>query len=224
VLTGVAFVPHPPALVPLVGTGEAGELARLRTQVGLAVTSLFVGAPDLLVLLGGDVETRGFPRDVSGSLRPYGVEVRFDLGAGGADILPLSLTVGAHLIERTKTDVVAFGVGDAPLSAELAGLIADWRVGLLVLGDGSARRSTSAPGYLDERAAAFDAAVAAALGAADAESLSGVEVDLGDQLLAAGPRTWRAAAAVIGSGFDADLLYDEAPLGVGYFVATWTPR
>ena len=37
------------------------------------------------------------------------------------------------------------------------------------MGDGSACRTLKAPGYLDERAAAFDAEVARALGAADVD-------------------------------------------------------
>jgi hypothetical protein len=227
VLTGAAFVPHPPALVPAVGTGAPGELGLLRSASARAVTALFADAPDLLVLLGRDTCSRRFPRDVSGSLHSFGVDVRFSLGAGGPDVLPLSLTIGAHLIERTKTDVVAYGIAPDASEAvldDLARLVDEWRVGLIVLGDGSARRSTSAPGYLDPRAAAFDGDVSAALAAGDAARLARVDVELGDELLAVGPPVWRAAASVIGSDFAAELLYDGAPFGVGYFVASWTQR
>jgi hypothetical protein len=44
-------------------------------------------------------------------------------------------------------------------------------VGVVALGDGSARRSEKAPGYVDPRAAAHDADVAAALAGGDAEGL-----------------------------------------------------
>jgi hypothetical protein len=224
VLTGVAFVPHPPALVPSLGSGEPGEIGLVRAAGAQAITSLFAGAPDLLVLLGRDTSTRRFPRDVSGSLRPFGADNRYSLGHGGPNRLPLSLTIGAYLIDRTKADVVAYGVADDPLPPDLSDLIDEWRVGLLVLGDGSARRSTSAPGYLDPRAEPFDAEVAQALSRGDRSALATLDVELGDELLAVGPRVWRAAASVMTGSFDTELLYDAAPFGVGYFVANWTPR
>ncbi|MDV9189944.1 penicillin acylase family protein, partial [Streptomyces sp. SR27] len=85
--------------------------------------------------------------------------------------LPVSLAVGAWLLERA-------GWADAPIEGlavdgeatpdVCAGLgrgLADsaGRVALLVTGDGSACRTVKAPGYLDERAAAFDAEAARAL-------------------------------------------------------------
>ncbi len=142
-------------------------------------------------------------------------------------MLPLSLTIGAYLIEqdqdrRGRVRHRFRRVGGR--LDDLAGLVDEWRVGLIVLGDGSARRSTSAPGYLDPRAAAFDGDVSAALAAGDAARLARVDVELGDELLAVGPPVWRAAASVLGSDFAAELLYDGAPFGVGYFVASWTQR
>jgi hypothetical protein len=98
----------------------------------------------------------------------------------------------------------------------------DTPVALLVMGDGSARRSTSAPGYLDERAADFDADVAAALAGGRGDALT-VDGWLAEQLLAAGAPAWNAAGRLLrGRTFAADLLYADAPYGVGYFVAVWT--
>ena len=99
--------------------------------------------------------------------------------------------------------------------------------GLLVMGDGSARRTEKAPGWLDERAAGFDAGVSAALASGDPEQLRRLDQDLGRR--AAGcrrsrpgerpPGCWRARR------WDGAVSYDDAPYGVGYFVATWsTPR
>ena len=50
---------------------------------------------------------------------------------------------------------------------------------------------------------------------------------LSRELHVAGLPAWRVladAAAASGVEYDADLLYDQAPYGVGYFVATWLAR
>lgn len=97
------------------------------------------------------------------------------------------------------------------------------RVALLVMGDGSACRTLKAPGYLDERAAAFDAAAARALGAADVAALAALDAELAAELLAAGRAPWQVlAGAAEGAGLDGRLLYEDAPYGVGYFVAAWS--
>lgn len=93
---------------------------------------------------------------------------------------------------------------------------------LVVFGDGSARRSEKAPGYYDERAGAFDASVARALGSGDRDALAALDAGLGDELLAAGVPAWHEAAALLTGSWSAELTYDDAPFGVGYFVAVWT--
>jgi len=101
------------------------------------------------------------------------------------------------------------------------------RQAMLVLGDGSASRTPQAPGYFDERAEPYDAAVAQALATADAQALAALDPVLSRELHVAGLPAWRLladAAAASGVEYDADLLYDEAPYGVGYFVATWLAR
>jgi aromatic ring-opening dioxygenase LigB subunit len=96
------------------------------------------------------------------------------------------------------------------------------RVGLLVLGDGSACRTVKAPGYLDERAEPFDAELARALGAADTEALAGLDAELCRQLLVEGRAPWQVlAGAARGAGLGGTLRYADAPYGVGYFVASW---
>src|SRR5690606_505434 len=97
------------------------------------------------------------------------------------------------------------------------------RVALLVLGDGSACRSVRAPGYLDERAAPFDAAVSAALASADTGALLGLDADLARRVRAAGRAAWQVlAGAAEGAGLSGALRYDDAPYGVGYLVASWS--
>lgn len=160
--------------------------------------------------------------------------------------LPLSLTVGAWLLrEALGPDAPAHGwsVAGGGTAAGSAGpdltpsahqeLVHDLLrhatqdCALLVMADGSARRSTAAPGYLDDRAARFDAQVAAALASGAPAALAGLDPVLGAELLASGVPAWHAAATVLASSttatarFDAALLADMAPYGVGYFVATW---
>ena len=96
---------------------------------------------------------------------------------------------------------------------------------LLIMGDGSARRGLKAPGYEDSRAAPFDESVAAALAKADRDALRNLDPALAEDLMATGRGPWQALAAAADDGRDlrGDLLYADAPYGVGYFVATWTP-
>jgi hypothetical protein len=132
-------------------------------------------------------------------------------------------------------------VGPETDPAELAAGLdrSDRQRGLLVMGDGSARRSEQAPGYVDPRAAAFDAGVADALATGDAAALRSLDPALGAELLASGVPAWRVAAhaatalatptaggapAAEAAPYGAELLHDSAPYGVAYFVAIWTAR
>lgn len=97
------------------------------------------------------------------------------------------------------------------------------RVALLVMGDASACRTLKAPGYLDERAAPFDAEVARALGAADVAALQTLDAELAYELKASGRACWQVlAGAAEGADLGGSLLYEDAPYGVGYVVATWS--
>lgn len=222
-VTGAVFCPHPPVLIPDVAQGAAAELDALRAACRTAILRLAAPGRQWVVLGSAPVAAR-YPASARGSLAGYGVDVEIPLGVDGPGSaeLPLSLTVGAWLLRDAlgpNCRAVGWSVDRGRLGDEVA---ADTAV--LVMGDGSARRSTAAPGYLDDRAAAFDAGVAAALRSGDPNRLR-VDTDLGDGLLAAGPRAWAAAGQLLGPAtFDAELLYEDAPYGVGYFVAVWTAR
>lgn len=235
--------PHPPLLVPTVASGAAAELDDLRAACWQAIGALLAARPDVICILGAATGERWYGDDDVGSFRPYGVPLEVPLGAGGSTegrsaqpgappTMPLSLTVGAWLLHaagwagRRSALGVPGRAGDADLdrlAADLPG--AGLRVGLLVMADGTARRSEKAPGYVDPRAAGFDRAVAAALGRADTAALAALDQPLGDDLLAAGTATWRLLGrAAAGIAWDADLLAEQAPYGVGYFVAAWSRR
>lgn len=241
-LVAAAVCPCPPLLVAEVAAGAAPELDAARAACTDAIGVLAASRPDRLVVVG-PAEQSGcgpHPQGARGSFRGFGVDVDVRLGrAGGnapeaadaADGLPTSLAVAAWLLDRTEWSAApleGLGVGE-PLGAErciqVGGDIAARgdRVALLVMGDASACRTLKAPGYLDERAAGFDAEIARALGEADVDALKGVDKELAYELKAAGRAPWQVlAGAADGAGLSGELLYDDAPYGVGYLVAAWS--
>ncbi|MFD5399919.1 class III extradiol dioxygenase subunit B-like domain-containing protein [Streptomyces griseorubiginosus] len=166
--------------------------------------------------------------DVAGGVD---VRPRADRGEDQPRPLPTSLAVAAWLLERTgwsDAPIEGLGVGE-PLEPErciqtgreIAGRAE--RVALLVMGDASACRTLKAPGYLDERAAPFDAEVARALGAADVAALRALDAESAYELKASGRAPWQVlAGAAEEAGLGGSLLYEDAPYGVGYVVAAWS--
>ena len=251
-LVAAAVCPHPPLLVPQVAGGaeQVDVLASART----AVRRLLAAEPDLVVVVGDAPRTGRYDDGAVGTLAGFGVDVQVCLSekADGSDErLPLSITIGAWLLgdgawrgpsegwgvasDATPTQAAAVG-------ARLVEATADRSVGLLVMGDGSARRTLKAPGYLDDRAAPHDQAVARALASVDAAALLALDPSSSAELAAAGRASWQvlagavvadaarpdgaAAAAQVGNdthveSWHGHLLYDDAPYGVGYLVAVW---
>src|ERR1700712_5121781 len=230
-LVAAAVCPHPPLLLPAIGTGiDLASRAAART----AVSRLAAAEPDLVVVVGPDRQLSTYGPTDSGSLGGFGVDARIPLGpqlSAAPPVLPLSLTVGAWLLGEAGWTGECRGQGvpeDLPagdaaaLGARLAALAA--RVAVLAMGDGAARRSEKAPGWFDARAEEVDATVAAALSQADLETLLQLDEHLARELLAVGRATWQVlAGAAAGSDWSAELLSVEAPFGVGYFVASWDP-
>lgn len=92
---------------------------------------------------------------------------------------------------------------------------------LLAVLSGSARRRTTSPGYVDDRAIPFDERLGAALHAADTAGLAGVDVGLGAELWARGLEGLpRLGAALDGAG-PATVDYADDPFGVQYWVMRW---
>lgn len=232
-IVSVAFCPHPPVLVPAVAQGAAAELDDLRAACREAITR--IAAPGRqLVLLGAGPSSRAYQANARGTFAGYGVPLEVPLGdptPGGTVELPLALTVGAWLVRDAlgpHSGSIGFATAsdspDGPALDSLDAITAtDADIALIVLGDGSARRSTAAPGYFDERAEQFDAQLAGGLRSGDGAALSALDAGLGAELLAAGVPAWHAAARLLGTdNYEAELLYDQAPYGVGYVVAAWT--
>jgi hypothetical protein len=177
--------------------------------------------------------------------------------SGSAGALPLSLGLGAMLLEQGGYQGLRrlFAVGpDAPtgacaaLGAELAAGAA--RTALLVMGDGSARRSLKAPGHLDPRAEPFDAEVEQAVRTGRLGALLELDEALARDLMVTGRPAWQVLAGAMpdgvgpdgvepdgvgpagtgagGAGSDGapttEVLYCDDPFGVAYLVACLRPR
>jgi hypothetical protein len=211
-VSAVAFCPHPPLLRPGIATGIEIETQSLRSACNKAIDRLIGTTPNQLLVLGCDgplVDWQGFAPRFVADRRP----------------MPLSLQVGAWLLSgcelASEPIYVAIGPDGEPVTP--------WpdlpaATGVLVMGDGSARRSLKGPGYLDERAEPFDAAVVKALADGSLQLLADLDLGLADQLLVAGAPAWKAAANLLrGGSWQADVLYADAPYGVMYTVASWLP-
>jgi hypothetical protein len=284
VLVAAAVCPHPPLLIPAAmgaaGLGAAGldavvpadaELREVRTGSVAAAAALLAAAPDLLIVVGGAAQSAVYTGHVTGSLRPFGIPAAAGSAESGGPALPLSLTVGAWLLDQAEQkrarraslparDRPSGGPGDEPvgplshghrgapgdgpggavpcrrqfravasglppadclrLGTELAGLAP--RVALLAMGDASARKAAGVHGVADPAAERYDAALAAALAAADPGRLAALDPALDDELMIAGRAAWQVlAGAAAGASLRGRLRCALAPYDVSYLVASW---
>jgi hypothetical protein len=226
-LVAAAVCPHPPLLVPELAAGAAPELDDLRAACRAAVAHLANASIDSLIVVGSDTTTVRRDPPFGGTLLPWGVDL--PVGDPSGPPLPLSLLLGAWLAGAGGAEARNFQsvAADADpgecalLGRKLAGEAE--RVGLLIVGDGSACRTEKAPGFFDPRAEAFDNSVSAALARADAGALAAIDPALAAELLVAGRAPWQVLAGAAEHPMRGAVLYDSAPYGVAYFVATWEP-
>ena len=249
-----ALCPSPPLLATGV-TGQTAVVPELREACEAAVAWLLAAAPLAVTVVGPAAATASWPTDGVPDLSMHAPALNRRARPAGTDPLgvdpahpssppvppsprvPLSLAIGAQLLDavgylgprvlQSVAESASPGAcrdlgrdlaADAPLTA------------LLVMGDGSARRSAAAPGYLDDRAEPFDRAVEQAFRDGDLSAVGALDPDLARDLLAAGRPAWQVLAAALAP---ADLtaptrprtriLYSAAPLGVAYLVATLDP-
>jgi hypothetical protein len=139
----------------------------------------------------------------------------------GAYLLDQAGYHGERLIWSVSADEPVAGC--RKLGADLAGR--DTKTGLLVIGDGSARRGPRAPGHFDERAAAFDAAAERAVRAGDTRALLDLDPGLARDLMATGRAAWQVLAGALEgcTSLNVEVPYAADPFGVAYLVATLRP-
>ena len=237
-ITAAAIVPHPPLLYrELAGSVDAA--AALRAATSDVVRRLLSGSVDRVVVVGRDDVAAGVADPERPLLRSTEAPVdvrRFGTVAPreplDAPALPLSLGVGRRLLDEAgwsgATDLVAVpadttGPGALALATEIAAH--PGRTALLVLGEGSARRGQTAPGFLDDRAFGYDDALAAAVESGDAATLLALDPDLADDLMVLGRPAFTVLGACVladGGTVRADLTYRDDPFGVTYLVALWS--
>lgn len=222
-IVAAAVCPHPPLLAPEVAPGTDDELAGLRDACRAAVSALLAAGPDRVVVLGAGGLPGALDERAAGTLASYGADVRAG-SDDGAPTLPLSLTIGAWLLDA------AGWAGPRTYVTASPHLDDDEVVALLVMSDCSTKRSDKAPGHLDGRAEPFDASVVEALAAGDPAALSVIDPALGAELGSTGVPALHELArlATAETAKDATVAahvrYDGAPLGVGYVVADWVFR
>lgn len=219
-ISHVAVVPQPPLLVPELSPGCA---AGLRAACLTAVSRL----DQAWLAVGVHDEDLSIEPESAGTFRGYGVDVPVSLSTKrvpSAD-LPLPALVAGWLRERAGADSVRLRLISrltAPAECERIGkeLADSPETSLLVLADGSNRHGPRSPGSEDARAPGFDADIAEALRSADVQALLALDTRLSDELGAGGRVPWQVLAG-LGPGWRAELLYSDAPFGVGYHVAVW---
>jgi hypothetical protein len=222
VISSAALCPCPPLLAREL-TGLDPVAPTLRESCAAAVSEMLRGMPDLVVVVGPASHTAAWPATSQWSASAF-------QGQGGSKdtcALPLSLGLGAMLIDDTDYPgpLVLQAVGQhepmakcIDIGAEISG--SSDRVGLLVMADGSCRRSAKAPGYFDERAISFDLEIECAIRSANLEALLSVDQKIAHELLAQGRPAWQVlAGATRGHEYDAKILYADDPFGVAYLVA-----
>ena len=228
-------------------TGLDPVIPELRQACAAAAGRLVKTGPDVIAVVGPGRRTAVWPADGRLDLAAFGPALgtrggsvpggdpgrcrsqggRFREGRSRGPPLPLPLGLGARLLDEGgySGPRLLQSVHSGEPAAACLRLGADLRtrsdrVGLLVMADGSACRSLRAPGYLDPRAAAFDAAIADAVRSGDLAPLRAMDSDLARELLAAGRPGWQVlAGAMPGRAPSTEVLYEADPFGVFYLVA-----
>lgn len=219
--TRAVVCPSPPLLAAdLAGRAEpAPEMAKACAD---AVARLLAGgpdalAPDTVAVVAGGPATRTWDPGSRLDLAAYGPGL-----PGGTASLPLGLGLGAMLLDQagyTGTRLLQAVAEDAApeeclaLGGSLSG------TALLVMGDGTARRTPKAPGHFDERAALFDGLAETAFRDGDLAALAGLAPRLARDLMATGRAAWQVLAGALEGPVTGEVLYSGAPFGVFYLVA-----
>jgi len=232
-IIAAALCPAAPLLVREL-TGVHPVVPDLRAACLAAVAELGAAAPDAIAVVGvadyAATWNAGWALDAAvfapGAQRhpsPWPPD-----GKKPAPDLPPALGIGGWLLDQAGRDadrILRSVASDEPadscanIGAALAS--ARERVALLVMADGSARRTRKAPGYLDDRSVAFDASVQDAIRSGHLDALLSLDASLAHELMATGRPAWQVlAGALRGRKVTSDVRYSDDPFGVAYMVAS----
>jgi hypothetical protein len=228
VITAAAICPPAPLLAVEL-TGRDPVLPELRHAAATAVRRLTAYGPDVIVVVGPADRTAAWPILGRLDLTAYAPLLALrdqDRVSVSGPSLPSALGLGVRLLDEAgyggQRLLQSVSSGEQPtVCQQLGAALADRkeRTGLLVMADGSACRSPRAPGYLDTRAAGFDAAIEDAVRSGDLTALNALDQHLARELLATAHTAWQVLAAAMPSSGPGHILYADAPLGVYYLIA-----
>jgi hypothetical protein len=236
-IIAAALCPAPPLLAREL-TGRDPVLPELRQVCREAAARLLRARPDVIVVIGAAQQTRTWDGASKLDLSAFAPSAAARAGAtalastapAGTPGLPSSLGLGILLLDQAGyagRRVLQAVSEDEPVAAclELGERLAQpaERSALLVMADGSARRTRRAPGHLDERAAGFDGEVERAVRAGDLGALAAVDPVLARELMATGRPAWQVLSGATRDLQPAvDVLYADHPFGVAYLVASFS--
>ena len=227
VISRAVVCPSPPFLAADL-SGRRAAAPDLAAACADAVARLLADGPDEVAVVAGGPATAAWDPGARLDLAAYGPGLPPGQSASPGEPragLPLGLGIGAMLLDQAGYTgprlprAVAADAAPATcrdLGASLAAGPA--RTGLLVVGDGTARRTPKAPGNFDERAAGFDAAAERAFRDGDLAALAELDPDLAAELWATGRAAWQVLAGALPSA-RGEICYADAPFGVFYLVA-----
>jgi hypothetical protein len=231
VIAAAALCPWPPLLVREL-TGADPVLPDLRAACAAAVAAMLRAGPEVVAVVGPGPRTAPWPGDGQLDVAGFGGWPG-RAAAPTRPVLPPAPGIGAYLLDQAgypgPRSIWSVSEDEpasrcAELGAGLAGLGGGRPAGLLVLGDGSARRGPRAPGYVDGRATAFDDTWQRAVRAGDLAALLGLDQALARELMATGRAAWQVlAGACPGPLRRVDVQYAGDPFGVLYLVASLVP-
>ena len=239
-ITRVAVVPYPPLLVPELTVRAGAETEHLRSACLRAVSSLTDSAARWVAVGVDRSGSRRLGPQTVGTFAGYGVDVRVTLGqadetAAADPFLPLPALMAGWLRGRAGADEVTAHLMAADAAPEecrtygaaLGHAARTDSVGMLVLADGTNRRDSRSPFPPNDRAAALDELIRAALADAAPARLLDLDPALAAELGVEGRAALQVMAGAVqstGRRWRGDLLYSDTPFGVTYHVALWRPE
>jgi hypothetical protein len=223
-----SFRPYGPQVeVVLPGTGPRGEPSAGNWLDGAALPSKQLAELPLSLavaawLLDQAAKVRALP-EVAAFTIPASLDVAAASAAGRILAAPAN---GAGPASPGATATGGAATGAAGTRGTSTATTGAARVGLLVMGDLSARRTAKAPATFHPAAEDFDRRIGDAIRKAELDRLLDIDAALAAELRVGGTAAlWLLAGALEGtSSLRGEVRYEAAPFGVGYLVGVIESR